>query len=345
MKKGKQRDPAGIPALDLIEEATHLLRSAPLGVHLCYYTGSIPFVLGLLYFWSDMSRGAFAYDNISGSSLKLAFLFLWMKCWQSVSASKLMAFLSASEEPRWSAARLFGLVVVQGALQPTALLARPVALLIMIPYGWARAFYENVVILGDGSNASLREVGGKARRMAALWPRQNFQLLLWLMFFGFVIWLNVAVLMMIAPQLLRMFTGIETAFTQSLYTIFNTTFLAASIGCTYLCVNPLTKAAYVLRCFYGESLNSGDDLRLRMRRVVAAAATALIMVIACAPAARADSPPQTVPSSGSVKSEALDASIQRVLKRDEFAWRLPRQAPRIRRRVFLPFCGRSGRPP
>ena len=131
-------------------------------MHLCYYTGTIPFVLGLLYFWSDMSRGAYAYDNIAESSLKLAFLFIWMKCWQSVSASKLMAFLTVSEEPRWTASRLLGLVMTQGALQPTALLLRPVALLITLPYGWVRAFYENAVILGDGSNASLREVSGKA---------------------------------------------------------------------------------------------------------------------------------------------------------------------------------------
>jgi len=30
------------PALDLIEEAIHLLRRAPSGIHICYYTGVCP---------------------------------------------------------------------------------------------------------------------------------------------------------------------------------------------------------------------------------------------------------------------------------------------------------------
>src|ERR1019366_9370994 len=28
-----------------------------------YYTGSLPFVLGFLFFWADMSQSAFAYDH------------------------------------------------------------------------------------------------------------------------------------------------------------------------------------------------------------------------------------------------------------------------------------------
>ena len=340
----KKKDPAEKPALDLLEEAVHLLRRAPLSVHLCYYMGAIPFVLGLLYFWSDMSRGAFAYDRIAGSSLELALLFVWMKCWQSIASTKLRAFLSASEESRWTVGRLWRLVIMQGALQPTALLLRIPVLSKIGRFTCVRAFYENAVILGDGSTVSLRELSGNASRLAGLWRKQNFRLQLWLQLFGIVVWLNVALLMFCMPYLLRMFTGIETAFTQSAYTIFNTTFLAISIGCTYLCVNPVTKAAYVLRCFYGESLHSGDDLRLGLRRAVAAAATALLLLI-CAPAVRADTaPPAPAAGTNRIKPETLDDSITRVLKRDEFAWRLPRQAaPDTSENFFSRFLDDVGR--
>ena len=91
--------------------------------------------------------------------------------------------------------------------------------------------------------------------------------------------------MIFAPQLLKIFTGIETSFTQNVVsTVFNTTFLAVSIGITYLSMNPLTKAVYVLRCFYGESIYSGDDLKLGIRARRGAAATAAASagaVVAC----------------------------------------------------------------
>ena len=45
---------------DLLEEATHLLRTAPAATLAVYYLGAVPFVLGLLYFWADMSRSPFA---------------------------------------------------------------------------------------------------------------------------------------------------------------------------------------------------------------------------------------------------------------------------------------------
>lgn len=327
--KDKKKTPAGKPALDLLEEAVQLLRSAPGPVHLCYYTGSIPFVLALLYFWSDMARGAFASDRVVDGSLKLAALFLWMKCWQAVSAAKLRAFLAASEEPRWTAARLWRLLVQQAALQPVALFVRPIAMLATIPYPWVRAYYENAVILGDGGEGGGGALSRNSRRLAVLWTKQNVSLLLWLLFVGFVVWLNVVVIMVWAPQLLRMFTGIDTRFAEiSVWDlVFNTTFIASSIGCAYLCVNPLTKAAYVLRCFYGESLHSGDDLRLGMRRAAAvAAAAAVVLLMVGAPAARAETAQPAAPAAqGSVKRDALDDSISRVLKRDEFTWRLPRQ--------------------
>ncbi|MGB8355530.1 MAG: DUF4129 domain-containing protein [Chthoniobacteraceae bacterium] len=334
------------PAIDLIEEAIHLLRIAPGTVHVLYYAGSVPFVLALLHFWSDMSRGAYAYNRIGGDSLTLGLMFVWMKCWHAASASKLRAFLSGSDDVtssgvinpyqplptltgsaparHWSPDRIIRLVTLQAAIQPTALFIRPLALLVTIPYGWTRAFYENAVILADGAEG-LRDLCSKAKRQAFLWPSQNHMALIYMWLFGTVVWLNIAVLLWTAPQLLKMFTGIETAFTRSPYAAFNTTFVATSVAFAYLFVNPVTKCIYVLRCFYGESVHTGDDLRLEMRRATAVIVSVVALFL-CTPAGAIASP-QEKPASAQVEPSALDSSIDRVLKRDEFAWRLPRQDP------------------
>src|SRR5579859_2125579 len=59
-------------ALEILEEAVHLLRSAPAGALAAYLTGSVPFLLGLLYFFADMSRNAFAGEHLLSASLILA---------------------------------------------------------------------------------------------------------------------------------------------------------------------------------------------------------------------------------------------------------------------------------
>jgi hypothetical protein len=108
-------------------------------------------------------------------------------------------------------------------------------------------------------------------------------------------------------------------FTISGEAVLNTSFLAAVTGLTFLCVNPLVKAVYVLRCFYGESLVTGEDLRAEWRaRLPAALGLALILVFSGSNAsAQAE-------ATRSENAERLNESIERVLERPEFAWRFPR---------------------
>ncbi len=54
---------------EMIEEAVHLLRSAPASLLCAYYLGTLPFALGLLYFWADMSRGSFAERRLPVAAL------------------------------------------------------------------------------------------------------------------------------------------------------------------------------------------------------------------------------------------------------------------------------------
>src|SRR5437762_2064002 len=90
----------GRGALDVIEEAFHLLRLASLPMLLAYYIGAVPFVLGVLYFWSDMSRGAFADERLGAETAGLALLFFWMKTWQAIFARRLRAQITGYAPPR-----------------------------------------------------------------------------------------------------------------------------------------------------------------------------------------------------------------------------------------------------
>ena len=51
-------------ALELTEQAVALLRRSPFSAWAAYYLGTLPFLLGLLYFWGDMSRDAAASQRL-----------------------------------------------------------------------------------------------------------------------------------------------------------------------------------------------------------------------------------------------------------------------------------------
>jgi hypothetical protein len=63
---------------------------------------------------------------------------------------------------------------------------------------------------------------------------------------------------------------IETVLTLSGLHIFNTTYLAIVAALTYLCMDPLIAVVYTLRCFYGESIETGADLLSDLRKVAKA---------------------------------------------------------------------------
>jgi hypothetical protein len=77
MKRSK-RQREGRSGLDLVEEATHLLRTLPAATLSVYFIGSIPFVLGLRYFWVDMSRNPCAGVHRIEGALSVTLLFFWV---------------------------------------------------------------------------------------------------------------------------------------------------------------------------------------------------------------------------------------------------------------------------
>lgn len=334
--KPAERRQRGRGAMELVEEAVHLLRRAPGGLLAGYYFGSLPFILGLLYFWADMSRSPFAAQHLSGSSLGLALLFLWMKFWQAVFAANLRARAGGSPPPRWGFRRCVRALIVQAALQPSAALLLPAALTIVAPFPWVYAFYQNVTALGDGEEREVMTALRRAWRQCLLWPRQNFVILILLTVFGFCIFLNLVIVCFSLPGLLKMTLGMDSIYAQSPWSMLNTTFFAAIFGLTYLCVDPIVKAVYVLRCFYGESLKSGEDLKAELKGFAPAikmAATVLIILagLTCVPALRAADSPAAPPAAGVPTADAkilppqLDKAIDDVIHQSKYAWRMPRE--------------------
>src|SRR5580658_5240115 len=138
-------------AIELLEEAVELLRRAPLSALAAYFIGSVPFGLGILYFWADMSRSSDASENMVPEALGLALLFLWMKAWQTLFTRILWKTLCQGQEPPWTLGRILRATLTQLSLQPLGLLAIPAAMVAFIPLPWVYAFFQNITILGEGS--------------------------------------------------------------------------------------------------------------------------------------------------------------------------------------------------
>ena len=297
----RQRD-----AIDILEEAVNLLRSAPLSAAVAYLTGAVPFILALLFFLNDMTRSAFASEHLAAGSLGLAFLYVWKNAWQAVFAAQLHEILSPG---RFRARHLLRAIPMQAALQP-------IGLILALPFPWFVAFFRNVALFAALGTPDPVRV---ARRQATLWTRQNWGILGLISLGGLLLFANILITIAILPGFARSFLGIEGDFTRAGYGILNLSTIAVAAALAWLVIDPLLDAVYVLRCFYGESIATGEDLRAALRKAIAAAALVVVMLgvlLGIAPGRLA----------AQVDPVKLDHSIDRVIHGREFAWRSPRAA-------------------
>jgi hypothetical protein len=340
MKRQRLQEEKG--PVELVEEAVHLLRLAPASALAAYGVGTLPFVLGLLFFWSDMARSAFAHERLIPGVIALSALFVWMKGWHGVFAGQLLARLCGEPPPRLRLRWLLSVAMYQAIMQPLGLFLLPVALVLLAPLGWVYAFFTNVTVFSGGDVPNVRTLISRSWRQARLWSMQSHYLVFLFKLFGLFVFLNVMSAVLGVPFLLKVLLGIETAFTQSPWAALNTTTLAAAGGLAFLCVDPLLKAAYVLRCFYGESLHTGQDIKAELKTFAApaaparrAAATLLLLLSLTVFAALGAEPLESSPSAkprasrpaprASLSSADLDRSIDEVIQQREYSWRLPRE--------------------
>ncbi len=372
--KRKNRDRGGKSAVDILEEATHLLRANVL-LLAPYYLGSLPFILGLLYFWTDMSTGADAWRRCSEASWGLALLFIWMKTWQSLYADRLLERIRGETSSAWGVRRMMRAAAIQTAIQPWGILILPIAFIVMLPFPQAFAFFQNASLMGSGNEGNLRAVVQRSWRQASLWPMQN-TLILWLtspfllglaaLFIlvlvpitssfnpgasvdfllivaallvvplcplGMVTALNIGTAVLLLPWLLKILFDVETIFSISGTHIINNTFFAVVCSLSYLCLDPLMKASYCLRCFYGQSLQTGEDLKVELRSCarpgpILALGLAFFLVFGPFGKALAQSSTSAIAGrSPPVSARQLDSAIESVIQYPEYSWRMPRERP------------------
>jgi hypothetical protein len=328
-------------AVEILEEAIQLLRVAPAASIATYLAGAIPFLVGLLFFWTDMTRNPFAAERLAGESLGVAVLFIWKSVWQAVFEARLYRQLSLTPAQPVKIARL---VAVQCALQPVSLLAIPLSGLVLIPFPWTVAFFRNA-----GLFAALGEsrVMASARRQAGLRSRQNWLLLTLTTLAGLLLFANVLISIVLVPQLGRSILGMEGDFARLGMGVLNSTTLAVAASVTWLGIDPLLDAVYALRCFHGESLATGEDLRAALQRAIRLAAATLpllaVTFVAMSFTIKAQ-PPAEPPGQhdrasyekaqasplerrpGTLDPQQLDRTISEVIRRREFAWRTPHAA-------------------
>lgn len=354
--------------LDLLEESIRLLRSNPtaLGV---YLVGTLPFVVSLLYFLADMSRSAFAADHCAVGSIALGWVFLWMKAAHGVFGALLLERVRNEAPKPWTSQRLLRIGLVQAALQPWGLILLPAPLIggilpfiannerllsvslglvglgLGLTMGWSYAFFQGVSVVADRCDGVARAAASDAWRQACLWPIQNHSGLGLLGLFGLFVYLNASIAILTVPAVLKLLLGIESDFTLSPQSVFNTTFFSTALALAWLTLDPIAKAYYVLRTFRGESMTTGADLRAQLRLLEKSRRIVLLLLLllclnaptTIAAAAEADSPSRSelhAPTSTSAvlkESKAttnpMDQALDEVLSRRTYTWREPRDHP------------------
>ncbi|MEY2407347.1 MAG: hypothetical protein QOF48_17 [Verrucomicrobiota bacterium] len=317
----------------MMEEAFHLVRVAPARALVAYCVGSLPFVLGLLYFWSDMARSAFAAERLQTSALGMTLLFFWMKMWHGVYAQTLLAHLCGDPSPRWTVRWLWRIAVYQAIVQPLGIILLPLSLPLIIPFGWSYAFFNNATVLAGSAVPDVKSLVNRSIRQAFQWPLQTQFAIFAFKLLGAFVFLNLLVALFAFPYLGRTLLGIESVITRNPWAAVNSTALTGIVALSWLCLDPVVKALFTLRCFYGESLKTGQDLRAGLKafagpsRLASAAAVVLILLVSVPAfvARAADPTPGGIAGSKSTPdSRKLDEAIERVIEKREYSWRLPR---------------------
>jgi len=319
-------------AIELIEEAVHLLRRASPGTLALYYLGAVPWVLALLFFWAHTTWFAPTPATVAWAALGLAALFVWLKVAQVEFCARLWAQRLGQLPPRLGLRREWQVAEQQLRLQPWGLPVLLLAAVVSLPFGWLYAFYQNAVVLGGISrerNIGLRD---EAWAQAMAWPKQNHVGLLCLSLLALAILGNVATAFWVVPWLANRLLGIDNLFGTRGWWMVNTTFLASVVMLAWLAVDPLMKAFYVLRVFHGRARSTGEDLleEFATAKIGRRVALAVLALALCWPAtprlAAAPIPPPAAPKR--IDPAELNRAIDQVLAQRDFEWRLrPVPAP------------------
>jgi hypothetical protein len=312
----------GPSAIELVEESVHLLRCTSSATLSIYFAGAAPFALGIVFFVAHVTWFHPPAEVIAWNALGLVALFAWMKAAQAEFCARLLAQRMGAVSEPLTLSRAWRLLRAQLALQGWGVLMLPLAMVVTVPFPWLYAYFQNASVIGEGRN-----LAADSRAQAALWPGQNLLGQLFLSALALAVWANIATAFWLVPWLANRLLGLHNIFGFTGWWIVNTTFLAATAMLTWLACDPLVKAFFTLRVFYGRSRQTAEDLRVELRRFSRRKQTGALVVMAMllffvavqVPTRAAE---KTTAQPALIDARELNAAIERTLARSEYQWRL-----------------------
>jgi hypothetical protein len=306
---------AGTSALQLLEDAAHLLRRASFATLAWHWIGSAPFALAALLFWSVITRPGLASGECALGALVVTLLLVWMNCCRAVFAARLRRQLSDSDGPDWSVRRIWEMAATQAFLGATRLGVMPLAVLTSLPLAHVVSFYRIAAALAGHEELPPAGVIRKAREYSGFRPSQSWLALALLFFIFIVVAANVAIVLAVLPLLARTLTGYESQFSRSgVYFVANWGFWLSALALSWIAFDPFVQAVYCVRCFQAESEKSGEDLRVGLRAIRAVHMVVAALLLLSIPPMQA---------AGTVSPEELGASVRQVMQSPEYDWRIP----------------------
>ena len=325
------RTVTGTAASEIVEEAIHLLRGAGLRAWSQIWTGAVPFALGVLLFWRDMTHYSRNTELCAWEALLLVLLLLWMNVWRGIFAATMHAQLTGS--PPTQKAGLLRQASIHLLLGNCKLLLMPLATMVLLPLPGAVAFFRIATTVAAVDRGDFSKTMAKTRKLSAA-VTQPVLLLLLLAFSGALLLINVVVLLALLPQLARILTGYETSFTRAGFRLLaNPSFYVASGLITWLAFEPLAQTVYTVAAFHAESQETGEDVRARFRALLRSGSIAALLLVLCAPLIKAE--PVLDPA-------RLKGSIQQTLASPQYGWNIHRAPAQQREAWFVRFTDALG---
>lgn len=286
----------------MMDEAVHLLRTAPHSALSVSWLGSIPFAFGVMLFWSDLAVEARVERCWTDTLLLLVLLAMNNVC-RGKAARLWRSQLRSVAAPKPRKSRL----VVHCILGNIRFLLLPLAGLVVLPMPYAVAYFRVASLVAETSSEDVPGVMAEARRLASVIGMRSATLCLLLSFSYVIVFANIVVFLASLPFLVRLLTGWESTFSRAgLHLLANSEFWLIAAAFTWVAVEPLVQAVYCVAAFHAESVETGEDLRSRFHTLIRA--TALSTLLLCIASA------EPVPA----RPVQLQHSIEEIRARPEY---------------------------
>jgi fumarate reductase subunit D len=335
-------------ALQILEEAFHLVRTCEPAAFWWYGVGAVPWAVGLLYFVADMGRSSLAGRDAAFAAVAMTLLWLWMRFTQAKYGAILWERLNPGHRTDDGFAARARAIAALWFLQAFQVPMLVVGLFFAIPLGWILATQQNLSVLAltqSQGGRPLRDLLGTAIRFSHDQWAQNHGILIIFFFVFLFTEINLVSTCIILPGLAKSVFGIESVFTLApTVATSNTTFVLGTLLLTQLVIMPLYHAAYVLRCFHAGSRTSGADLLGRLaacrekretgsRRERAAlgqvAALALLLGFSVTGAAAEEAPvapgARVEDAGAPIDAGRFRSEVSETLEQKKYQWRLSRR--------------------